>query len=106
MDERNLPLGWADLSKGSESNFNKISSFAAVHVHKMGFPTNKPDYPVINQEPGIKETIAGFRTRDWATIVGSTVLSLPFGYYAGMLFSSAAQEDLQPITWVLLTFCL
>lgn len=49
----------------------------------MGYPTNKPEYPVVSFEPTMKETLTALRTGDYATIIAATAVSMPFGYRVG-----------------------
>lgn len=48
---------------------------------------NEPKFPVIDEAPGTKEIINGFRPVDWRNLALVTVLTMPLGYAAGT-FSS------------------
>lgn len=44
---------------------------------------NEPKFPVIRELPDTREILQGFRASDWRNMTLATVLSAPFGFYAG-----------------------
>lgn len=43
----------------------------------------EPKYPVVDAKPGFKKVVNNFSGKDYQTMALTTVLSMPFGYFAG-----------------------
>lgn len=61
----------------------------------MGRHMDPPPFPVVEEEPTFRQTIAAFRSTDWRNFALATGLSLPYGYFAGTSLSSRAPAPLR-----------
>ena len=65
-----------------------------------GCPAPRAAAQVVDAKPGFKKVVNNFSGKDYQTMALTTVLSMPFGYFAGMhtlpVFMSRSTLVLQP----------